>query len=64
MYSAFNEFKTVELSNSFFAHISLKQPKLQFKILPWEDASQTAVRNQKEAQLEEKAVKYFIGRSI
>ncbi|XP_036285815.1 centrosomal protein of 128 kDa isoform X6 [Pipistrellus kuhlii] len=31
------------------------QPKLQFKIPPWEDASQTAMRNYKEAQLEEKA---------
>ncbi|XP_073854644.1 centrosomal protein of 128 kDa isoform X7 [Macaca fascicularis] len=31
------------------------QPKLLFKLPPWEDASQTAVRNQSEAQLEEKA---------
>ncbi|XP_005860204.2 PREDICTED: centrosomal protein of 128 kDa isoform X1 [Myotis brandtii] len=31
------------------------QPKRQFKIPPWEDASQTAMRNHKEAQLEEKA---------
>ena len=29
---------------------------------PLEDASQTAMKNQKEAQFEEKAVKYFIGR--
>lgn len=29
---------------------------------PLEDASQTAVKNQNEAQFEEKAVKYFIGR--
>lgn len=64
MYSTFNDFKTVELSNSFSLLTSLKQPKLQFKIPPWEDASQTAMRNHKEAQLEEKAVKYFIGRNI
>nr|XP_055144540.1 centrosomal protein of 128 kDa isoform X6 [Symphalangus syndactylus] len=31
------------------------QPKLPFKLPPWEDASQTAVRNQSEAQFEEKA---------
>ncbi|XP_063554165.1 centrosomal protein of 128 kDa isoform X6 [Gorilla gorilla gorilla] len=31
------------------------QPKLLFKLPPWEDASQTAVRNQSEAQYEEKA---------
>ncbi|XP_072867328.1 centrosomal protein of 128 kDa isoform X4 [Chlorocebus sabaeus] len=31
------------------------QPKLLFKLPPWEDASQTAVRNQSDAQLEEKA---------
>ncbi|XP_063649927.1 centrosomal protein of 128 kDa isoform X6 [Pan troglodytes] len=30
------------------------QPKLLFKLPPWEDASQTAVRNQSEAQFEEK----------
>ena len=29
---------------------------------PSEDASQTAMRNQNEAQFEEKAVKYFIGK--
>ncbi|XP_074183192.1 centrosomal protein of 128 kDa isoform X1 [Rhinolophus sinicus] len=31
------------------------QPKLQFKIPPWEDASQTTMKNQNEAQFEEKA---------
>ncbi|XP_039739874.1 centrosomal protein of 128 kDa isoform X4 [Pteropus medius] len=31
------------------------QPKLPFKILRWEDASQTAMKNQNEAQFEEKA---------
>ncbi|XP_035117094.2 centrosomal protein of 128 kDa isoform X4 [Callithrix jacchus] len=31
------------------------QPKLLFKLSRWEDASQTAVRNQSEAQFEEKA---------
>nr|XP_054305582.1 centrosomal protein of 128 kDa isoform X3 [Pongo pygmaeus]XP_054305583.1 centrosomal protein of 128 kDa isoform X3 [Pongo pygmaeus]XP_054305584.1 centrosomal protein of 128 kDa isoform X3 [Pongo pygmaeus] len=31
------------------------QPKLLFKLPPWEDASQTAMRNQSEAQFEEKA---------
>nr|XP_020141289.1 centrosomal protein of 128 kDa isoform X7 [Microcebus murinus] len=31
------------------------QPKLWFKSLPWEDASQTTVKNQNEAQFEEKA---------
>ncbi|XP_014639951.1 PREDICTED: centrosomal protein of 128 kDa isoform X4 [Ceratotherium simum simum] len=31
------------------------QPKLLFKIPPWEDASQTAMKNQNEAQFEEKA---------
>lgn len=41
---------------------SLKQPKLLFKMPPLEDASQTAMKNQKEAQFGEKAVKYFIGR--
>nr|XP_055144541.1 centrosomal protein of 128 kDa isoform X7 [Symphalangus syndactylus] len=34
------------------------QPKLPFKLPPWEDASQTAVRNQSEAQFEEKAPLY------
>lgn len=63
--SAFECFKTIELSNFFSStHISLKQPKQLFKIPPWEDASQTAVKNQNEAQFEEKAVKYFIGRNI
>ncbi|KAM8948401.1 centrosomal protein of 128 kDa isoform 10-T12 [Lycaon pictus] len=31
------------------------QPKQLFKIPPWEDASQTAMKNQNEAQIEEKA---------
>ncbi|XP_047397452.1 centrosomal protein of 128 kDa isoform X2 [Sciurus carolinensis] len=31
------------------------QPKLLFKLLPWEDGSQTTVKNQNEAQFEEKA---------
>nr|XP_051682164.1 centrosomal protein of 128 kDa isoform X5 [Oryctolagus cuniculus] len=31
------------------------QPKLPFKLLSWEDTSQTAVKNQNEAQFEEKA---------
>ncbi|XP_008586112.1 PREDICTED: centrosomal protein of 128 kDa-like, partial [Galeopterus variegatus] len=31
------------------------QPKLQFKLASWEDSSQTAVKNQNEAQFEEKA---------
>lgn len=48
----------------FFTQISLKQPKQLFKIPPWEDASQTAMKNQNEAQFEEKAVKYFISRNI
>ncbi|XP_042638377.1 centrosomal protein of 128 kDa [Orycteropus afer afer] len=34
------------------------QPKLLFKIPSWEDASQTAVKDQSEAQFEEKAVKF------
>lgn len=63
MYSTLNYFKTIQISNYFsFTHISFKQPKLLFKMPPLEDASQTAVKNQNEAQFEEKAVKYFIGR--
>ena len=52
-----------ELANTFsLLTFSLKQPKLLFKMPPLEDASQTAMKNQKEAQFGEKAVKYFIGR--
>lgn len=49
---------------TLFLYSHLKQPKLPFKILRWEDASQTAMKNQNEAQFEEKAVKYFIDRNI
>lgn len=66
IYSAFDYFSTIELSSVFslLTYISLKQPKLQFKIPPWEDASQTTMKNQNEAQFEEKAVKYFIDRNV
>nr|XP_023402210.1 centrosomal protein of 128 kDa isoform X4 [Loxodonta africana] len=37
------------------AEVESLQPKLLFKIPPWEDASHTAVKNQSEAQFEEKA---------
>ncbi|KAF6129303.1 centrosomal protein 128 [Phyllostomus discolor] len=32
------------------------QPKLQFNLPPWEDDSQTAVKNESEARMEEKAI--------
>lgn len=60
IYSALRDNRAFQLF--FFTHISLKQPKLLFKMPPSEDASQTAMRNQNEAQFEEKAVKYFIGK--
>lgn len=63
IYSALSYFKIIELANTFsLLTFSLKQPKLLFKMPPLEDASQTAMKNQKEAQFGEKAVKYFIGR--
>lgn len=63
IYSALSYFKIIELANTFsLLTFSLKQPKLLFKMPPSEDASQTAMKYQKEAQFEEKAVKYFIGR--
>jgi hypothetical protein len=59
-----NNFKIRELSYSFLTPISLKQPNLLFKLPPWEEASQTTVNAQSAAQMEDKAVKYFIARNI
>lgn len=59
-----NNFKIREFHNSLITYISLKQPNLLFKLPPWEEASQSAVKTQNAAQFEDKAVKYVIDRNI